>query len=244
MQVLNMLACWIDNPNSEAFKLHIPRIYDYLWLAEDGMKMQGYNGSQLWDTAFTVQAVLSTNLIEEFGHTLKLAHDYIKNTQIREDCPGDLSSWYRHISKGGWTFSTADQGWPVADCTSEGFMASLLLSKISPEIVGEAIEVNRLYDTVNCLLSWQNEDGGFASYELYRSYSWLEFLNPSETFGDIMNDYPCVECTSAVIQALALFRKHYPGHRREEIDNCIHKAINFLESIQRSDGSWLVLKLY
>jgi hypothetical protein len=35
-----MLACWIDNPNSEAFQLHIPRIYDYLWLAEDGMKMQ------------------------------------------------------------------------------------------------------------------------------------------------------------------------------------------------------------
>jgi hypothetical protein len=39
-QALNMLACWIDNPKSEAFKLHIPRVYDYLWLAEDGMKMQ------------------------------------------------------------------------------------------------------------------------------------------------------------------------------------------------------------
>lgn len=35
-----MLACWIEDPNSEAFKLHIPRVYDYLWVAEDGMKMQ------------------------------------------------------------------------------------------------------------------------------------------------------------------------------------------------------------
>ena len=35
-----MLCCWVDDPNSEAFKLHLPRIYDYLWLAEDGMKMQ------------------------------------------------------------------------------------------------------------------------------------------------------------------------------------------------------------
>jgi hypothetical protein len=35
-----MLACWIEDPNSEAFKLHTPRVYDYLWLAEDGMKMQ------------------------------------------------------------------------------------------------------------------------------------------------------------------------------------------------------------
>jgi hypothetical protein len=32
--------------------------------------------------------------------------------------------------------------------------ASLLLSKISLEIVGEPLKVNRLYDAVNCLLSW------------------------------------------------------------------------------------------
>lgn len=32
-----------------------PRLFDYLWVAEDGMKMQGYNGSQLWDTSFAVQ---------------------------------------------------------------------------------------------------------------------------------------------------------------------------------------------
>ena len=34
---------------------HLPRLLDYLWLAEDGMKVQGYSGSQLWDTAFAVQ---------------------------------------------------------------------------------------------------------------------------------------------------------------------------------------------
>jgi len=37
---MNMLACWIEDPKSEAFKLHVLRIYDYLWLAEDGMKMK------------------------------------------------------------------------------------------------------------------------------------------------------------------------------------------------------------
>lgn len=39
-QVLNMLCCWVEDPNSEAFRLHLPRVYDYLWIAEDGMKMQ------------------------------------------------------------------------------------------------------------------------------------------------------------------------------------------------------------
>jgi len=44
--------------------------------------VQGYNGSQLWDTAFAVQAIISTNLIEEFGPTIRKAHTYIKNSQV------------------------------------------------------------------------------------------------------------------------------------------------------------------
>uniref|UniRef100_A0ACD5TCH3 Uncharacterized protein n=1 Tax=Avena sativa TaxID=4498 RepID=A0ACD5TCH3_AVESA len=237
-KVLNMLCCWIEDPNSQEFRFHIPRIYDYLWVAEDGMKMKGYNGSQLWDTTFTVEAIIATELTEEFGPTLKLAHDYIKHSQVLNDCHGTLSYWYRHISKGSWTFSTADQGWPVSDCTALGIKASLLLSKISSESVGVSLEADRLYDAVNCLLSWMNGNGGFASYELARSYAWLEFLNPSEIFEDIMIDHPVVECTSEVIQALSSFKKHYPGHRREEIDKCILKADKFIQSIQRSDGSW------
>ena len=35
-----MLACWADDPNGEAFKKHIPRVEDYLWVAEDGITMQ------------------------------------------------------------------------------------------------------------------------------------------------------------------------------------------------------------
>uniref|UniRef100_A0ACD5V7E5 Uncharacterized protein n=1 Tax=Avena sativa TaxID=4498 RepID=A0ACD5V7E5_AVESA len=237
-KVLNMLSCWIEDPNSQEFKLHIPRIYDYLWVAEDGMKMQGYNGSQLWDTAFTVEAILATELTEEFGPTLKLAHDYIKHSQVLHDCPGDFSYWYRHTSKGAWTFSTADHGWPVSDCTALGLKAALLLSKISPKIVGEPVEVNRLHDAVNCLMSWMNDNGGFATYELTRSYAWLELINPAETFGDIVIDYPYVECTSAAIQALTSFKKLYPGHRRKDVDDCINKAANYIESTQRSDGSW------
>ena len=61
---------------------HIPRVYDFLWVAEDGMKMQGYNGSQLWDTAFAVQAIASTGLATEFGECLRKAHNYIDVTQV------------------------------------------------------------------------------------------------------------------------------------------------------------------
>ncbi|KAK3033319.1 hypothetical protein RJ639_034166 [Escallonia herrerae] len=116
-----MVCCWVEDPKSMANKLHLSRIKDYLWLAEDGMKMQGYNGSQLWDAAFAVQAILATNLTAEYGLMLEKANNFIKVSQVREDSSSNPSSWYRHRSKGGWNFSTLDQGWPVTDSTAEGF---------------------------------------------------------------------------------------------------------------------------
>ncbi|KAL1356465.1 hypothetical protein HN51_008477 [Arachis hypogaea] len=237
-KVLNMVCCWLEDPNSEAYKCHISRVKDYLWLAEDGMKMQGYNGSQLWDVAFSIQAILATNLDEECCSMLKKANNFIKCSQVTRNSSGDPSRWFRHISKGGWPFSTADNGWPVSDCTAEGLKTSILLSKLPYETVGEAIETHRLFDAANLILSMQNINGGFASYELTRSYEWLEALNPVETFADIMIDYQYVECTSAAIQALALFRQEYPKHRKMEIETCIAKAANYIQSIQLPDGSW------
>ncbi|KVH88377.1 Prenyltransferase/squalene oxidase [Cynara cardunculus var. scolymus] len=81
-----------------------------------------------------------------------------------------------------------------------------------------------------------NGNGGFSSYELMRSYTWLEAINPAETFGDIIIDYPYVECTSAAVQGLRSFTKLYPNHRRAEIEACISKAISFIESLQLPDG--------
>ena len=121
-KVINMLCCWLEDPNSEAFKRylllyvafqasvaipllfddsglcfrqhdvlpqmcchcrHIPRLYDFLWVAEDGMKMQGYNGSQLWDTTFAVQAICASGLCKEFTDCLRKAEHYIDVTQVR-----------------------------------------------------------------------------------------------------------------------------------------------------------------
>ncbi|KAH1264006.1 Cycloartenol synthase 2 [Glycine max] len=188
-QVLNMVCCWLENPNSHAFKYHISRIKDYLWLAEDGMKMQGYNGSQFWDVTFSIQAILAINLEDEYGSILKKANNFIKYSQITANSSGNLSHWYRHISKGGWPFSTADNGWPVSDCTAEGLKAAILLSNLPFETVGKPMETEQLWDAVNLILSLQNRNGGFASYELTRSYAWLEKINPTETFEDIMIDY-------------------------------------------------------
>ncbi|TQE12505.1 hypothetical protein C1H46_001896 [Malus baccata] len=131
----------------------------------------------------------STDLVEEYGPILRKAHQYIKDFQV---------------------ISTADHEWPISDCTAEGLKAALLLSKIPAETVGDSLYINHFYDAVNVTLSLQNDDGGFATYELNRSYQY-------------------VECTSAAIQALALFKKLCPGHRRKEIENCIARAASSLK---------------
>lgn len=237
-KVINMLCCWFEDPDSAAVKKHIPRLFDYLWVAEDGMKMQGYNGSQLWDTSFAVQAIGETGFQEEFAYMLQAANAYIDASQVREDCAPPLDRYYRHISKGAWPFSTRDHGWPITDCTSEGLKAALMLANMSPELVGKHIPAERLYDCVNVILSFQNKDNGWATYENTRSYAALEIINPAETFGDIMIDYSYVECSSACITALSAFRMQHPNHRTSEINSAIDRGVSFLEGQQREDGSW------
>lgn len=88
------------------------------------------------------------------------------------------------------------------------------------------------------LLSLQNPNGGFASYELQRAGEWMEWINPAEVFGRIMVEYCYPECTTAVITALVAYRKHNPSYRRAEIDKAITKAGKWVHSDQRQDGSW------
>ena len=58
------------------------RIPDYLWVAEDGMKMKGYNGSQCWDTSFAIQAIAECNLLDEFPSVSRKVWSYLERTQI------------------------------------------------------------------------------------------------------------------------------------------------------------------
>lgn len=132
-----MLCCWFEDPDSQAFKLHLPRLYDYLWVAEDGMKMQGYNGSQLWDTAFAVQAIAATGMAGFAARPLRRAGAYVDASQVVEEAQQPLAEYYRHISKGAWPFSSRDHGWPISDCRWVwGFLGRRALRFHSPPKTG------------------------------------------------------------------------------------------------------------
>ncbi|KAL5728620.1 myb-like DNA-binding protein bas1 [Ranunculus cassubicifolius] len=236
-KVLFMLVSWVEDPNSDAFKKHLARVQDYLWMAEDGMRMQGLT-SQNWDTSFGIQALLVSNLHDEIWNTLKKGHEYIKKSQVRDNPSGDFASMHRYISKGSWAFSDQDNGWQVSDCTAEALMVCLILSQMPHHLVGKEMERDRLYDSVNFILSLQSENGGLAAWEPVKGTKWMEVLNPTEMFENIVIEHEYVECTASAIIALELFRKLYPEHRNNDIEVSIAKAVNYIEDNQELDGSW------
>ncbi|XP_038711569.1 beta-amyrin synthase-like isoform X1 [Tripterygium wilfordii] len=234
---LMMVACWAEDPNGDAFKKHLARFADYIWVAEDGMKMQSF-GSQVWDTSLALQALIASKLVDEISPILMRGHSFLKNSQVKENPSGNFKRMFRHISKGSWTFSDQDHGWQVSDCTAESMKCCLLLSMMPPELVGEKMEPEKLYDSVDVILSLQNDDGGLSAWEPTGAKVWFEWLNPVEFVEDVVIEHEYVECTSSSIQALAMFRKLYPGHRKKEIERFIARASQFVQDIQMPDGSW------
>lgn len=227
--VLNT-ACHAErDPHGEAVQRSFTALDQYLWEGDHGLTMQGYNSSALWDTAFAVQSILATPCAGEFGATLARAHGFIRDNQILDDVP-DAEAHYRHRSRGGWPFSNRPHGWPITDCTAEGFRCAVALEEgadrpVDPELLRASVEL---------LLSLQNDDGGWATYERQRAGAWLEALNPSQVFGDIMVDYSFAECTGAVLQCLAVARSRFPGL----VDGAMARGERFLRERQRHDGSW------
>ncbi|KDP37007.1 hypothetical protein JCGZ_06063 [Jatropha curcas] len=235
---LNMLACWVEDPNGDAFKKHLARILDYIWVGEDGIKMQSF-GSQVWDTSLALQALMASNLCDEIGRTLKEGHNFIKNSQVTENPSGDFKRMFRHTSKGAWTFSDKDHGWQVSDTTAEGLKCCLLFSMMPSEIVGEKMDAIKLYDSVNVLLSLQSENGGFSAWEPAGERLWLEWLNPVEFIEDLVIEHEygnwgiCfMYGTWFALKGLAAAGRTY--------ENCpaIQKGVDFLLKSQRDDGGW------
>ncbi|KAG6865713.1 hypothetical protein C0991_012529 [Blastosporella zonata] len=228
-----------EGPESEAYKQHEIKRHDFMWIGKDGMMACGTNGSQLWDVGFITQALVETGLAyeEENKESLLKALEWLDEAQIRQD-PKHYHTSYRHTTKGAWGFSTKEQGYTVSDCTGEGLKAAMYLQNhldFTPKLISK----QRMCDAIDVMLTLQNPNGGFASYEPIRGPKWLEWLNPAEVFGDIMTEYCYPECTTSVITSLSIFRKHYPEYRKADIDKTIRHAIKYLHEAQYPHGGWL-----
>ncbi|KAH9851875.1 lanosterol synthase [Lenzites betulinus] len=238
-KMMNLIVrAHVEGRESEAYRRHLARRQDFMWVSPEGMMMCGTNGSQLWDAGFTAQAIVESGLAvePEFRESLHALLGWLDRCQIRDN-PKHFETAYRHATKGAWPFSTPTQGYTVSDCTGEGLKGVLSIQDHvpgTPQLVSE----RRLCDAVDILLGMQNTNGGFASYELIRAPLWLEYLNPAEVFGNIMTEYSYPECTTSAITALSIFRKHNPEYRAGDIQRVINEAVKYVHHVQRPEGPW------
>lgn len=234
---LDTIASFVDDPHGEHTKKAIASLDEYLFEGEDGLKYQGYHSSELWDTAFTLQALKASGRQDEFREMAKKAYRFIDKSQITADVP-QREKYYRDPTKGGWGFSNEVNGWPVFDCTSDG-----LKSAIDFEHMADApIARERLFDSIDFLLWGQEDSGAWCSYEKRRGSPLLELLNPSEVFGRIMTEYPYVELGASTMVGLAKARDHFGSElgetRLRRIAEALRKGERYVRAAQRPDGSW------
>jgi lanosterol synthase len=231
-----------EGPSSETFKKLYERANDVLFHGPQGMCVMGTNGVQVWDAAFMVQYFYMTGLasIDKYHEMIKRSYLFLVRSQFTEDCqPGS----FRDKRKGGWPFSTKEQGYTVSDCTAEAMKAIIMVRKDENfKDVHDCISDENLYDAVEVLLSLQNvgsfEFGSFSTYEKIRTTPYLEMLNPAEVFNNIMVEYPYVECTDSSVLGLTYFAENYPKYQTDRIRMAIENAINYIIKVQDDDGSW------
>jgi squalene/oxidosqualene cyclase-like protein len=227
----------LHSAGSELAPQAAARLDAYLYDGEAGLTMQAYNSSEIWDTAFTAQALVAADRVERFRDQARELWRFLDENQVREDVP-ERRRYHRERSRGGWAFSDRENGWTVADCTAEALSALL---ELEPRLE-RRFPRDRLLDAIDLLLHLQNPDGGWPTYERRRAGPWLERLNASELFSAIMVDYSYVELTSSALQALTAAEQRLGGElggeRRTRIARAIARGAQFIRDAQRPEGSW------
>jgi 2,3-oxidosqualene cyclase len=235
--MLNTLALWSHDPRDPMIEQSLQGVESWRWSdARDGVRFAGARSTS-WDTAFATLAVSAGPAAPRHRQLLTRAHDFLVRAQEDGEIVGRQVE-ARDPIHGGWCFSDGRHRWPVSDCAAEALTAVLAAERSGALDAGPQLRPTRATAAANFILSRQNRDGGFGTYERRRGLKLLERLNPSEMFGNCMTELSYIECTGSAVIALCRLRQQ--GHRAkdEERDQAIARACDFLRRKQRPDGAW------
>ncbi len=210
----------------------------YRW--DDAQRGLRYAGgrTRVWDTGFAVESLLANPATAQAHRdVLQRAYRFLAEQQRLEPLAG-RDPQFPDEAIGGWCLGDAVHGWPVSDCTAESLSAILGLHATPGLDLGKIISDDRLELAADFILSRQNRDGGFGSYERARGPNWLNRLNPSEMFARCMVDQSYVECTGSCLVALSKFQAAYPHRLAHRISVAMTRGVRFLERSQRRDGAF------
>ncbi|HEY1587107.1 MAG TPA: prenyltransferase/squalene oxidase repeat-containing protein [Polyangia bacterium] len=240
--LLNCLALYAER--HPLFESSLSAMESWKWEDEaEGIRYAGAHSTS-WDTAFAMRAMLEAPARVVAAPTassaLHKAYDWLRDAQMQTELPPGFERERREPVVGGWCFSDGVHRWAVSDCTAEAMTALLEANDVDGLIAdGARIAEVRLEAAARFILRRQNGDGGFGSYESRRGSLILEYINPSEMYGNCMTERSYTECTASCVGALARFRARFPATLRDEIDRAVARGVQLLRSRQLADGSYL-----
>ena len=229
--MLNVLALHAADPDDPDVERALEGVSRWCWEDEEtGFRVAGAR-SATWDTSFALQAL---TVAQGPPKARALAHKYLESQQILSSLP-DRERHDKDDTRGGFCFGHAWHNWPVSDCTAEALLG-LLAS-------GTPVSDSRVRLAADFIVRCQNHDGGFGSFEAKRTRANLDWINPSEIFGESTTETSFPECTGSSLAALgeALPRLRAMDPQSElvaRVERALARGEAFLRKAQRPDGAW------
>jgi len=151
---------------------------------------------------------------------------------LNADTAGPITDWlldqhytemhpYTHAAPGGWAWSPLSGAVPDADDTSGAMIALHNLAPENPKVVQAAIA------GAKWLADLQNRDGGIPTF--CRGWGKLPF------------DHSCPDITAHALAAWGVWTESFDRVIGGKVKRASARAVDYLASQQRGDGSWLPL---
>ena len=205
----------------------------FAWQDDDGKRIQACV-SPVWDTILMTVGLHDAGGCEQDGH-LRKAVDWIKAHQLLGS-EGDWRVYSPGLKPGGFSFEYFNSWYPDVDDTAAAILAFLKqdFNSISSSYVTKAAE---------WILGMQNEDGGWAAFDLNNNKLFLNKIPFSDM--DSLCDPSTADVTGRILEAFGLMIKitdSSPVDVNTELLNRIETAslpaIEYLTRNQEPTGAW------
>ena len=167
-----------------------------------------------WVTTLSINALAAGDKGLDDGQQQKL-REYLLATQYKTVHP------YTLAAPGGWAWTNLPGAVPDADDTAGALIALCRLGEPDKRTTQAASA------GIEWLLDLQNSDGGIPTF--CRGWTNLPF------------DRSAPDITAHALSAFASWLDRLAGPIRKRTEQAMHRAVAYLESAQRPDGSWVPL---
>ncbi len=170
-----------------------------------------------WLTTLSVNAFAAAEDFEQIlpSDKREKIRQMLLESQYRHEHP------YTHAAPGGWAWTALPGAAPDADDTAGALIALHNLGPSDKRVTEAAVA------GIKWLLGVQNSDGGIPTF--CRGWTALPF------------DRSAPDLTAHALGAFGVWSDGVPDFLRRRVAEAIKKGLDYLEHVQKEDGSWVPL---